>query len=144
MLPLVVWVCPLLLRWWLQNDEMGLMIAASIVPSVALVVRYYMAMSYIKRNHCGRWTRWGQAFVLRLALLYLVCFESLLVMLQDIPAPAKFDPAAVLFIFVAYLIYLIPMTFVLYPGQPPGTQPVKVDPSKPPTRPNYFGGEDYL
>jgi hypothetical protein len=141
-LPLIVWACPAFFRWWLQDDEVGLIIAAGIVPILALVVRYYMAIRYIERNHCGPWTKRFQTYTLRLALLYLLCLESLLITLQDLPGVNQFDLAAVLFLVTAYLIYLLPMAFVLYPGQVSSNNPTDEEVSG--TRTNYFGGEESL
>ena len=136
----MVWVCPALFRWWLQNDDIAVIFTASIIPSVALVVRYYMAMRYIKQNQCGKWTRWFQVFTLRVELVYLVLLESLLIMAQQAPIQGNIEPGAVLFLVLAYLIYLIPMAFVLYPGKDPHVSAEEFAS----TRTNYFGGEEYV
>jgi|GEM_PF-676391 len=140
-LPLVVWACPAFFRWWLKNNEMNVIFTASIIPSVALVVRYYMAMGYIKQNRCGPWTKRFQTYTLRVALVYLVCLESLLIMMQELPELKDIDPGAVLFLVTAYLIYLLPMAFVLYPGKEQSRVSGDLEASE--TTTNYFGGEEY-
>jgi hypothetical protein len=139
-LPLVVWACPAFFRWWLGNNEMTVIFTATIIPSVALVVRYYMAISYIKQNRCGPWTQRFQTYTLRVALVYLVCLESFLIMIQELPGLKDIDAGAVLFFVTAYLIYLLPMAFVLYPGKNSSHKPVVNETSG--TMTNYFGGED--
>jgi len=141
-MPLVVWAAPALCRWWLDDEEMGLMFAAAIIPILALVVWYYIAIRYIERNHCGKGTQRFQRFTLRAALLYLLCLESLIITIQDLPGANDLDVAAVLFLLAAYLIYLLPMAFVLYPGKRPSSESPETAASE--TCTNYFGGEDYV
>ena len=118
---------------------MALLFAASIIPILALVARYIIAVRYIDRNHCGIWMKRFQWFTLCGALFYLLCFESLLITFQDLPGANKLDAAAVLFLLTAYVLYLIPMAFVLYPGKDPKEQTSDL----PTLRTNYFGGEEY-
>lgn len=118
---------------------MGLLFAASIIPILALVARYFIAIRYIERNHCGVWTKRFQRFTLRTALVYLLLVESFLISIQDLPGANDLDFAAVLLLIVVYLVYLLPMAFVLYPGKDPATQMETAE-----TRTNYFGGEEYV
>ena len=117
-LPLVVWAIPAILNAALpQNDKLAVLVAV-LLPSVALLVRFYVGYGMIEANRCSPKFRRVQQTCLWIGLVILMLLDSLLITLLSLNLQGPGIPlgAIVVIFLIFYLPYLAFLAIAMYPG----------------------------
>lgn len=112
-MPLSIVLLPFGIRALLPNNDDAICIVAIVVPIVAFLIRYTIGRRNIASNQVGPIIHRCQYIVFTLAILLLLLMDVVIILLQLAPQVPRLD---VIILGAVYGVYLLAMSFAMYPG----------------------------